>query len=38
MVVGLSSLYVVLKIAFVCVLMSNVGVDFARYFFLKYIR
>ena len=26
-------MYVVLKIAFVCVLMSNFGVDFARYIF-----
>ena len=33
MVVGLSSLEVVLKIAFVCVLTSNSRVDFARYVF-----
>ena len=33
MVVGLSSLQVVLKIVFVCVLMSNFGVDFALYIF-----
>ena len=33
MVVSLSSLKVVLKIAFVCVLTSNSGVDFARYVF-----
>ncbi len=36
MVVGLRSLQVALKIAFVCVLMSNFGVDFARYFFQIY--
>ena len=37
MVVILSSLQVVLKIACVCVLRSNSRVDFARYVFLKLI-
>ena len=35
MVVSLRSLYVVLKIAFVCMLRSNLSVDFARCVFLN---
>ena len=35
MVVSLSSLEVVLQIAFVCMIRSNSRVDFARYVFLN---
>ena len=38
MAVRLSSLQVILKIAFVCVLRSNARVDMERLFVFKYIR